>query len=122
MGLVLLHQVKELSSQSTPVRNGSKGKSPGVSQLQNRSLQPTALELSGSQTVAACDERSSLAEVIRISQVHDKAIQALRTMVEDQNTKIASITTAVEDMGKKMESHIVPKKTERSKAVPKIYW
>ena len=110
------------SSQSTPVRNGSKGKSPGVPQLQNRSLQPTALELfdkSGSQTTAACDESSSLAEVIRISQVHDKAIQALRTMVEDQNTKIASLTTAVEDMGKMMESHIVPKKTERSKAVPK---
>ena len=41
-------------------------------------------------------------------------------MVEDQNTKIASLTTTVEDMGEKIESHLVPKKTtERSKAVPK---
>ena len=53
--------------------------------------------------------------MIRINQVQVKELRALRTMVEDQNTKIASLTTAVEDMGEgEIESHIVPKKSTES--------
>ena len=69
------------------------------------------------QSTAACDESSSVAEVIRINQVPDKELRALRIMVEDQNTKIANHCRRY---GGKIESHLVPKKTtERSKAVPK---
>eukprot|EP00731_Ephydatia_muelleri_P004140 Em0002g316a len=85
-------------------------------------MQPTTRIQSDSQSTAACDESSSLAEVIRINKVQVKELRALRTMVEDQNTKIASLTT-MHCMWKiwegEIESHIVPKKsTERSKAVP----
>eukprot|EP00731_Ephydatia_muelleri_P014880 Em0008g600a len=55
---------------------------------------------SDSQSNAACDESSSLAEVIRINQVQDKELRALRITVEDQNTKIASLTITVEDINR----------------------
>ena len=99
---------------STPVRKGSIAKSTGISsRLPSRPLQPTTLN---SQSTAACDESSSLAEVIRINQVQDKELRALRTMVEDQNTKIASLTITVEDIwGEK--NRIAPRTQENNRKV-----
>ena len=60
---------------STAIQKESTAKCTGMpSRLPSKPLQPTTRIQSDSQSNAACDESSSLAEVIRINQVQDKEL------------------------------------------------